>query len=122
MTVEDYKNTLPIVAIVISLISLYFTRKNWIQSNRPIVVAYISEVDSSAGGTIFNLKVSNTGTRLAVRVKIHMNKENLEKIIDPKAPGLKFDDIARNFDAESEISLIKKWRRALHFFWRIYSQ
>ena len=73
---DEIITLLPVCAFIISLVSLYFTRLNWIQSNRPIIVAYI-DVNGEPGNvnTMWDLVVSNIGNRPAVRIHLHSSPE-----------------------------------------------
>ncbi len=54
---DDWKLLVAVAALVASGISLYLTKVNWLQSNRPIVTAFITEDSSGIGTATFNLVI-----------------------------------------------------------------
>lgn len=107
MTFDDFKQFLPFLAIALSIVSIYFAKINWLESNRPIMTAFIVEKESGNVGSIFNLIISNSGNRPAVRVRLVITDDELKKIIHPDASIEKFEEIASNFKAESEVPLVR---------------
>ena len=103
----DWKFVASIVAISISLISLYFTRVNWLQSNRPIVTAFITEHHAGNQGATFNLVLANTGNRPAVRVQLLATENNIRQLVEPGISSNHFDHIAQNFSKSSEVPLLR---------------
>jgi hypothetical protein len=104
---EDIKIFMAVPALIISLVSLYFTRVNWIQSNRPIVTAFVMENSSGNMAATFNLVIANTGNRPAVRVQMHAKPEEIKKLLEPNASREKAQMIESNFLKSSEIPLLK---------------
>lgn len=104
---EEIKTFLTAFAVAISLASLYFARRSWMQSNRPIVTAVIVEHASGNMGAVFNLMVSNTGNRPATSVRLIAKPEDIDKLIAPSAEEEKRKYIHYCFDAESTIPVLK---------------
>ncbi len=104
---EEMKTIISILAIGISLASLYFARRSWMQSNRPIVTAVIAPLASGNVSTVFNLIVSNTGNRPATNIRLHAKPEEIDKLIVPSAEGDRRQEIHNCFDAESKIAILK---------------
>ena len=107
VSIDDVKTALTAAAFVVSLVSLYFTRVNWVQSNRPVVSAFITEHSSGNTAATFSLVVSNTGSRPAVRVRLHASSEAIRRLVDEGADPHKFKLIESNFLAQSEIPLLR---------------
>lgn len=107
LTAEDLKTAISVGAFVISLVSLYFTKVNWRQSNRPIVTAFITEHSSGNMGATFDLVVANTGTRPAVRIRMHASQSEIESLLEHNVQGKRFETIESNFLKKSEIPLLR---------------
>ena len=108
VTAEDIKTFLSGAAIAISLISLYFTRVNWLQSNRPVVSAFITEHGTGDNmATAFDLVVANTGNRPAVRVRLHASHEEIASLVEAGANPNRFKSIEATFSTGSEIPLLR---------------
>jgi hypothetical protein len=104
---EEIKTLISAFAIGISLASLYFARRSWMQSNRPIVTALIAEHASGNMGAVFNLIVSNTGNRPATNVRLHAKQADINKLIAPSAGDEKRKPIHACFGDDSMISVLK---------------
>ena len=61
-------------ALCISVISLYFTRKSWLEAHRPIVTARVLPI--SQHNFALNLVLRNTGNRPAKEVKLSLVDRN----------------------------------------------
>jgi hypothetical protein len=103
----DVKSALSLVAIVVSFCSFLFARRSWQQSNRPIVTAFLTEHDKGNRGGIFDLVVSNTGNRPAVRVRLNVSPEELRILVDPGADPKRVKDLEQCFVPESEIPVLR---------------
>ena len=76
-------------ALVVSLLSFYFSIKSWRETNRPIVTARVSSFDPGGEfGNALNIVVENTGTRPAKNVNLSVKSEDLAGAlrddVDPK--------------------------------------
>ncbi len=107
MTPDDWKLAISVVAIVISLVSLYFTRVNWLQSNRPVVTAFVTEDHSGNEAATFNLVLANTGNRPAVRIRLVASHDDIRSLVDPTISDKKFKMIEDNFLSRSEVALLR---------------
>ena len=107
MTPEDWKTAASVAAIVISLVSLYFTKVNWRESNRPIVTAFVTEDSSGNMAATFNLVLANTGNRPAVRVRLHASHEQIMSLVEPGANEKNIALIESNFLEKSEVPLLR---------------
>lgn len=104
---DDLKTAASFGALAISLVSLYFTKANWLQSNRPIVTAFITEHSSGNMAATFNLVIANTGNRPAVRVRMHAPQSEIRSLLEPEARDKRFEMIESNFLKESEVPLLR---------------
>ena len=119
MSGDDVRTVVSLLAIIISLASLYYARKFFLQSNRPIVTAYIDEyADEQAVGGFgaFNLVVINTGNRPAVHVRISADRRQINLLLHPDAPSDRVDDVLRCFSEESEIPLLHSGEKLVSAF------
>lgn len=85
----DFLKAVPFMAIAISLASLYFSRRSWLQSNRPIVTAFVSDHASGNVSTTLNLIVSNTGNRPATNVRLIAAENDILRLIKPTAQPIR---------------------------------
>lgn len=107
MTADDIRTFISIAALVASLISLYFTRRFWLQSNRPIVTAFVDEHSSGNMATAFDLVLSNTGNRPAVNVCIHADPKMILRLIGDGASEEMAEEIKRCFSVGSTVALLR---------------
>jgi hypothetical protein len=109
MSPDDIKTFFSAGAMVVSVISLCATSFFWFQSNRPIVTAFVEEFEDASGNiaTIFNLKVSNTGTRPATRVRLVAMAHDVESLVDSGAEERERQSIRACFAGEAEIPLLR---------------
>jgi hypothetical protein len=104
---EEIRTLIAAFAIGISLASLYFARRSWMQSNRPIVSALIAPLASGNVCAVFNLIVANMGNRPATNVRLLAKPEDIDKLIAPSAEDEKRKSIHNCFDPESKIAVLK---------------
>ena len=107
MSADDIKTAFIAAAFVVSLISLYLTRLNWRQSNRPLVTAFIAEHHSGNSATVFNLVVSNTGNRPAVRVRLLAPHVAIMRLVEPGTSASRRASLENCFQHDSEIPLLR---------------
>ncbi|MFZ6757578.1 hypothetical protein ACO0K9_10165 [Undibacterium sp. Ji50W] len=107
LTPDDIKTAISLLAFAASLLSLYFTRINWLQSNRPVISAFVVEHSSGNTAAVFNLTIANTGSRPAVHVQLHASRDEISSLLDVNAEPEKFDSISRVFTSESKIPLLR---------------
>jgi hypothetical protein len=104
---EEIKTIISVLAIGISLASLYFARRSWMQSNRPIITAFIATHASGNVAAVFDLIVANTGNRPATNVRITAKPEDIEKLIHSKAEEEQRKSVHDCFDNESIIAVLR---------------
>ncbi|MFA6178143.1 MAG: hypothetical protein WC696_00865 [Candidatus Methylopumilus sp.] len=98
---------LSLAAILVSLVSLYFARLFWMQTNRPVVCAFVTEFSAGDMGAAFNLVVANTGNRPAVRVQLHAAESDMLKLVEQDAAQSRVRHVVGCFSSESEIPLLR---------------
>gem|GEM_PF-552324 len=104
---DELKTVLSVLAFFVSLISLYFTRVNWIQSYRPVVVAFIEAHSSGQTGATLNLVVSNVGSRPAVKIRLDASSNNIDSLFEEGIEQYRIDLIKSCFEPDNEIPLLR---------------
>lgn len=94
-------------AVAISLASLYFARRSWMQDNRPTVIAFVAEHALLDSGTVYKLCVANTGNRPATNVRLNAPAVEIDKLIAPVAEADKRKMIHDCFAAAATIPVLK---------------
>ena len=107
MSIEELRTIISVAALIASAISLYFTRRFWLQSNRPIITAFVDEHSSGNVSTTFNLVVSNTGNRPAVNIRLYASNTDLESLLDKEATKSHVDEVINCFSKESTITILR---------------
>jgi hypothetical protein len=115
------KDALPFVAIAISALGFYFTRKYWHESNRPIVVAFI---ETNTPGNLlraYDLVVANSGNRPAANVRLEVENAMLEAALATGANASTvsselFAAVLRCFTSEALIPVILPGSRTSNSF------
>ena len=107
ISADDLKTLLSVLAFGTSIVSIVLARSNWMQSNRPVLSAYIVECEMGEGVALFNLSVANTGSRPATNVRVFFERGEFEKLIDPKVSQEAKMNLARCFGRDSTIPLIR---------------
>lgn len=103
----DLPIAISIGALSVSLVSLFFTRRFWLQSNRPVVTAFVDEHWSGNTASTFNLVISNTGNRPAVNVRLHASADDVSSLHGEGATEQMMEEITRCFDEESMVALLR---------------
>ena len=96
-----------LAALAASVISLYFARRFWLQSNRPIVTAFVDEHSSGNMATAFNLVLSNTGTRPAVNVQLHAEPAMITRLFGDGVTDVMAEEIRSCFSSRSRVALLR---------------
>lgn len=107
ISADDWKLVISVAALIASLISLYFTKVNWLQSNRPIVTAFITEHHAGNEAATFNLVLANTGNRPAVRVRLFASHESIRKLLEPGVSEKHYKMIEHIFLSSSSVPLLR---------------
>ena len=71
------------LALAVSVLSLVFSRRSWLETYRPIITARVS---TAAGGNIavlYNLVVENTGNRPAINIRLNVDPKILRAALKP---------------------------------------
>jgi hypothetical protein len=91
---------------LIALLSIWVNRRNWLESNRPIVTAYIDEESSGDGITIFNLYLKNSGTRPATGVRLSAPTAEIHQLLEQEVGPSRRSEIEGIFTKESRVSVL----------------
>ena len=103
---EELRTVFSALAVLVSVISAWVVTRNWRQSNRPIVVAYVKTKKGGNKGIAYDLVVSNTGTRPATRIRLSCDRARLRQAYkNPDQPPFR-DYIERCFDPSRELALL----------------
>lgn len=94
-------------ALVVSLISFYFSIKSWRESNRPLITARVSSLGTGGNMAIpLSILVENTGNRPAKNIKLTVDDSILESfLIGDESSNLK-EQIKRCFSSEGIIPVL----------------
>lgn len=95
------------VSAGIALLSVFMTRKNWSDSNRPVVSIYVDEKSSGPGITVFELLVTNTGARPALSVQLTAKPSDVDRLIADGADEKRRKQTREVFGAESRLTVLK---------------
>jgi len=102
---------LPILAIIISVASLLVTVWLWRESNRPVVSVQVRTHSGGNVAILYNIVVTNSGSRPAKNVRLHMAHDELMAAIAPEAHGKRDFNrqltlIERCFDERATVPLL----------------
>jgi hypothetical protein len=103
---KDAKTVISLALATFSFISLFFTRRFWLATNRPIISASIVSNEPGNVATSYNLVVYNTGNRPATSIRLFADQSALDKIID-SGYSSKRDNLRDG--------LYRRQRKTLHF-------
>jgi hypothetical protein len=104
------------IAIVVSLLSLWFSYRSWLRSNRPIVVAAIEAFRGGNLAIALNLVVMNVGNRPALRVRLNAKKSDIVNCLYDSADHSFEETIYRCFSDQAEIPLLLDGKNAINSF------
>jgi hypothetical protein len=96
---DQFRNIISLGSAAISIISLYFSRKSWSDTYRPIITVRVATKTPGNIATTLNLVVENFGNRPAKNIKLSVDYNKLESALlknkdnsDRKAIELCFAD------------------------------
>jgi len=92
-----------------SALSLYYARRAWLDSTRPVVIA---RVTTEAGGNqaiLYNLLVENTGSRPAKNVRLRVAPADLDRALRTGPTGLR-DAVEACFAPTTSIPVLANGR------------
>lgn len=102
---DEIRTLISVGALGLSFASVLFSIYFWKKSNRPIVIAFVEEGDRSVD--IYNLVVTNTGNRPAVRVRLHASEKDIEKLFEDGTDPKRIDETKYCFSQKGEIPILK---------------
>ncbi len=95
-----------IVALITTFLTLYFTRRFWLLTHRPIITAEIVESASGVGVAVFDLAIYNSGNRPAININISAENKDLEKIFTENASESGKETTREVFSPSNKIALL----------------
>lgn len=104
---DEIRTAISVAAFVVSLASVYFSRRSWLQSNRPIVTTFIAEHHTGDVANIFKLVVSNTGNRPATNIRLRASAKDLSSLVKPTARLERKDNINQCFSDSATIPILR---------------
>lgn len=118
---DDWKTILSVLAFLLSFVSFWFSRKSWLQSNRPIVTAAVETHSSGNQVIAYNLVVCNTGNRPGINVRLHVRENDFEICLAEWVKHGKdhndvYSRIMRCFTNDGEIPLLLNGRNMINSF------
>ena len=105
-TVALFAAVVSAVGALIAFASVFITRKNWRDSNRPVVSAYVDEESGGNDIIVFNLYLKNTGNRPATAIQLHASEKDIERIIAEQAEPKYRQYIKTLFSQESRLAIL----------------
>ncbi|HEY0320444.1 MAG TPA: hypothetical protein VGC66_05680 [Pyrinomonadaceae bacterium] len=93
-------------ALIVSVISFYFSVKSWRESNRPIVTVRVTAANGGEEGTPLNLVVENTGSRPAKNIRLTVDNEELEELLAEQVDEIWRKHITRCFSERAIIPIL----------------
>lgn len=107
MSGDEVRTAISFAAFAVSLASVYFSRRSWFQSNRPIVVAFVAEQHTGNVASAFKLVVSNTGNRPATNVRLRASSEDISNLVKPAVCSKRKDAIGGCFSDSAMIPVLR---------------
>lgn len=93
-------------ALIVSILSFYFSIKSWRESNRPIVTARVTSANGSEEGTALDLIIENTGNRPAKNVRMRVEPKELESVLAENVDEVWRKNITRCFSERGIIPVL----------------
>lgn len=105
-----------VFSLCMAMLSLYISRKSWLQSNRPIVTARVTTASGGNQGTALNILVENTGNRPAKNVKLEIEQSILENFYTENADKNGRRNIERVFAERGIIPILGNGKSVTNSF------
>jgi hypothetical protein len=103
---DRFRNIISLGSAAISLVSLYFSRKSWSDTYRPIVTVRVATNTSGSIATTLNLVVENLGNRPAKNIKLSVDSNKLKSALLKSPDNINRKFIERCFADETIIPLL----------------
>lgn len=94
------------LAIVVALVSIWLTRRTWLQTYRPIVSAYIETHGGVEGPIKYDIVVVNSGNRPAKEIRLKADEKMVMSCFGGAQPEGVISSIFNCFKPEGQISLL----------------
>lgn len=93
-------------AIFVSFLALLFTRKSWLESNRPIITAEIVTHGHGNTATAYTLQIHNIGNRPACEVQLNASTTDIKKILSGTGNENLTKEIYKCFSDDAVIAVL----------------
>jgi len=104
-------------AFLVSIISFYYSRRAWNESNRPLVTARVSSLGMGGNAAIpLSIVVENTGNRPAKNIRLSVDKAKLNSSLLVNESDSLRRQIERCFSDEGFIPVIANGRQVSNSF------
>jgi hypothetical protein len=103
---DQFRNIISLGSILISVVSLYFSRKSWSDTYRPIVTVRVATQTSGNVSVTLNLVVENFGNRPAKNIKLSVDSNKLKSALLKNSDNSDRRLIERCFADETVIPML----------------
>jgi hypothetical protein len=107
---------IPGIALFVSMLSLYFSRKSWFEANRPIITVRVARHSGGNMATALDLIVENTGSRPAKNIKLSADDGDLRAAFVKDANETEVHYIKAIFTNRGIIPILANGRSAINSF------
>jgi hypothetical protein len=105
-----------IAALIVSVLSFYFSIKSWRESNRPLVTARVANQSGGNVAASLILVVQNTGNRPAKNIALAVDAKELEAAMLPTINPMVKKCIEQIFTDRGVIPILENGRSASNGF------
>jgi hypothetical protein len=104
-------------ALIVAILSIYFSIKSWRQANRPLVTVRTTSFDSGGNvGTALSILVENTGNRPAKNIKLSVDSKELESVLVAKPEDSLRQQIEKCFSDRGMIPVLANGKSVSNSF------
>ena len=103
----ELKDLTAVLALLVAVVALIYSKAQWRQSNRPLVTAFVEEHATGNMAATFNLIVANSGNRPAINVTLHAEPDEIQKLFGPSTSSKNRALVQSNFEEGAIIPLLR---------------
>lgn len=103
-------------ALIVSVLSFYFSIKSWRESNRPLITARVSNKSGGNVGASLMIVVQNTGNRPAKNIALSVDMKELEEAMVPTINPMAKKFIEQVFTDRGVIPILENGRSVSNDF------
>jgi len=93
-------------AFLVSLLALYFSRRDWREAYRPIIIPRLETAFAGNQAIAYDIILENVGARPATKVRLLVCQQQLDACLAPNADADRLASLKRVFEEDSEIAVI----------------